>query len=117
MKRTCRYIKDRPRHALVHAFQVGAGELVVRTDSDWDPPVANCIGAATLFIIGVGSRLKSRPAPEKLYAQVRGPQVMLSTKCMMDELRPSGVHGLRSVTEVDSTAYKGALLRHGELDS
>ena len=49
----------------------------------------------------------------ELYAQIRGLQEMVSLKCLMEELRPAEGRTLECIEEVDSTACKGIMLRHG----
>ena len=125
VKRVCRYIKGRPRYAQVYEYQERAGELVVQTDSDW----ASCratrrSNSGGWLYLGIGNhllhhwcRVQARVAlstgEAELYAQVRGLQEMLSMKYILEELRPSERSALRCITEVDSTACKGILLRHG----
>ena len=49
----------------------------------------------------------------ELYAQIRGLQETVSLKCLMEELRPAEGCTLECIEEVDSTACKGIMLRHG----
>ena len=49
----------------------------------------------------------------ELYAQIQGLQESLSLTYLMEELRPAECRTLMCVTEVDSTARKAIMLRHG----
>ena len=49
----------------------------------------------------------------ELYAQIQGLQKSLSLRYLMEELQPAECRTLMCVAEVDSTARKAIMLRHG----
>ena len=123
VKRVCRYIKGRPRHAQTYEHQGEARELVVQTDSNW----ASCTSTRQSNSEGwvfrrrhllhhwcrVQARVALSTGEAELYAQIHGLQGLLSLKYLMEELRAAECRSLECVAEVDSTACKGIMLRHG----
>ena len=123
VKRVCRYIKGRPRYAQSYEYRGEAQELVVQTDSDWASCKAIRRSNAGGWVFRgrhlphlwcrVQARVALSTGEAELYAQNQGLQELLSMKCLMEELRPAECHTLKCVAEVDSTACKGVMLRHG----
>ena len=68
---------------------------------------------SVLHWISVQARVAFSTAEAKLYSQVRGLQQMLRLKYLWVELRPLASGSLECISEVDSTACKCFLLRHG----
>ena len=100
-----------------------APELMVQTDSDWASCKSTRRSNAGCWVFRVShllyhwcrvqARLALNTGEAELYAQIQGLQEVLSLKYLMQELRLTDYCTLKCFAELDSTACRWILLRHG----